>query len=62
MSSPAAFGHCTRKTQKRGKTLPSLANFAFAFGKPVTDAVRDLGTVSVYNSGYALLLPWFLGG
>jgi len=39
-----------------------MANFAFFFGKPITDTVRQLGTVPVYHSGYALLLPWFLGG
>jgi L-rhamnose-H+ transport protein len=44
-----------------GVLCPS-ANFAFFFGKPITDAVNQLGTVAVYNSGYALLLPWFLGG
>ncbi|MBN2578581.1 MAG: hypothetical protein JXB10_06275 [Pirellulales bacterium] len=39
-----------------------MANFAFFFGQPITDEVTRLGTVPVYNSGYALLLPWFLGG
>jgi L-rhamnose-H+ transport protein len=38
------------------------ANFAFFFGQPITDAVRELKTVPLFNSGYALLLPWFLGG
>lgn len=39
-----------------------MANFAFFFGQPITDAVTQLGTVPTYNSGYALLLPWFFGG
>jgi L-rhamnose-H+ transport protein len=39
-----------------------MANFAFFFGQPITDAVHRLGTVPVYHAGYALLLPWFLGG
>ena len=39
-----------------------MANFAFFFGQPITDAVTKLETVPFYNTGYALLLPWFLGG
>ena len=39
-----------------------MANFAFFFGQPITNAVRQIESVPVYNSGYALLLPWFLGG
>ncbi|MBN1908825.1 MAG: hypothetical protein JW818_03720 [Pirellulales bacterium] len=39
-----------------------MANFAFFFGKLITDEVIRLETVPACNSGYALLLPWFLGG
>jgi hypothetical protein len=37
-------------------------NFAVFFGQPITEEVKTLGTVAAYNVGYAMLLPWFIGG
>jgi len=37
-------------------------NFAVFFGQPITEEVKKLGTVAAYNVGYAMLLPWFIGG
>lgn len=37
-------------------------NFAVFFGQPISEAVNALGTVAPYNTGYAQLLPYFIGG
>jgi L-rhamnose-H+ transport protein len=37
-------------------------NFAVFFGQPITEAVKELGTVAPYNVGHAQMLPFFLGG
>lgn len=37
-------------------------NFAVFFGQPISEAVKELGTVAPYNAGYAQLLPYFIGG
>lgn len=37
-------------------------NFAVFFGQPISEAVKELGTVAPYNVGYAQLLPYFIGG
>jgi L-rhamnose-H+ transport protein len=37
-------------------------NFAVFFGQPITEAVKQLGTVAPYNVGHAQMLPFFLGG
>lgn len=37
-------------------------NFAVFFGQPISEAVKDLGTVAPINVGYAQLLPYFIGG
>ena len=38
------------------------SNFAVFFGQPISEAVKELGTVALYNVGYAQLLPYFIGG
>jgi L-rhamnose-H+ transport protein len=38
------------------------SNFAVFFGQPISEAVKELGTVAPYNVGYAQLLPYFIGG
>ena len=45
-----------------GGILCPMMNFGIFFGRPITRAVADLGTVAPYNVGYAQLLPVFLGG
>ncbi len=37
-------------------------NFAVFFGQPISQHVRELGTVAPYNVGYAQLYPYFIGG
>ena len=37
-------------------------NFAVFFGQPITEQVKQLGAVAACNVGYAMLLPWFIGG
>ncbi|MHC4445342.1 MAG: L-rhamnose/proton symporter RhaT [Planctomycetota bacterium] len=39
-----------------------MMNFSVHFGKPITQAVEALGTVSGANTGYALLVPALIGG
>jgi len=37
-------------------------NFAVFFGQPISETVKQLGTVATYNVGYAQLYPYFIGG
>jgi L-rhamnose-H+ transport protein len=44
-----------------GFFCPSTS-FAVFFGQPITEAVKQLGTVAAYNVGHAQMLPFFIGG